>query len=85
MAKKSRARKSAPKPKARRARKPKADGQAAAGGIPGTTVVHVDREVYAALQVERRPQDRGYNAPLRRLIGLDPKAAPAGELAEAAV
>ena len=40
--------------------------------VPGTTVVHVDPEVYGLLKQERKPEDRGYNAPLRRLLGLAP-------------
>lgn len=55
-----------------------------------TTVVHVDAEVYARLRGDRRPEDRGMNAAVRRLIGLDRKrrvrksGTPAAEAAEAA-
>lgn len=37
---------------------------------PETTVVHVDKQVYQLLRKERKPEDRGMNEPLRRLIGL---------------
>ncbi len=86
--------------KARRKAKAKAARPAGAAAgkarkVPETTVVHVDKQVYALLRKERTAEDRGLNAPLRRLLHLGeagrkrrakaaqaPAEAPAPELAQ---
>lgn len=66
------------KAKAKAARRRVRRSSAKAAGrrkVPGTTVVHVDPQVYSLLNKERRPDDRSMNAPLRRLLNLEPLSA----------
>lgn len=62
---------------ARRTRKSSTGAAAGRRKTPETTVVHVDREVYGLLRKERRPEDRGMNAPLRRMLGIETETAVA--------